>query len=721
MKRSIFSILLIFMGLSCVIAQRADSIDIKNVHLKEVVVNSRKELNDKSTLNSESVGKLFFLNNNTSNFAKTLTKLSGVSSMDIGAGASKPVIRGLAFNRIAVIDKGVTQQDQQWGADHALEIDQYDVEDVVVYKGPMSLQFGSDAMGGAIEIVQPQKPDENIYYGDATFITKSNNNLWGVSLMNALKVKKWFAKVRYTTQQYGDYRVPADRFEYMTYDYPIYNRRLKNTAGKENNVSGVIQFIDDKIETGLTVSNVYRKTGFFPGAHGIPDISRLTHDGSYRNIEYPRNNVDHFKVISNTKISLSRLLKVQIDVGFQDNHRQEWSYFHTHYDNQLPPENNPDLELDFNLKTYSFNGKVLINENSALNHIIGIQSSLQHNRIKGYSFFLPRFNQFSGGLYTISNYKLDKQNLLTGGIRYDYSKINITGFYDEILAEYLTNSGYTQEEVKENAQRAYDLDKKFDGLSGSLGFVHICDENSVWKANMGVSFRFPTANELGANGMHHGAFRHEQGNPTLDVERGYQFDFGYTYQKGFFSVSLSPFASYFSNYIFLEPQGEWSILPHAGQKYQYKESEAFFAGGEYTVKLQVITGLELITGGEYVYNRNITEKRPLPFTPPFSMRNEISYSGRYKILQSYNIAFEHQLFAAQNRISNNEEKTPGTSLFNLSVNTNLKIDKMRLSAGIQVQNIFDTKYLNHLSFYRKLNIPEPGRNIQLLIKVPFYI
>lgn len=688
------------------------------VKLDEVTVSHETE-NNVPTLNSRQVGKSYFFENQESSFAKTLSKIPGISSMDIGASTSKPIIRGLGFNRITVVDKGISQQDQQWGADHGLEIDQYDIENVVVYKGPMSLQLGSDAIGGAIEILSPKTPNEDIYWGDVTLTGKSNNGLLGLSIANVLKKHNWFVKIRYTGQRYSDYRVPADRFNYMTFDFPIYKNRLKNTAGAENNISGLLRYSNEKIEADISVSNLYEKYGFFAGAHGIPTELNLQHDGSFRNIGYPRTNVNHFKTIGNLSVNTTPG-KLLFSLGYQDNHRQEWSYFHTHYANQLPPEKDPDLELDFNLRTYTFNTKLVTNNVNNWSHTIGIQSEIQNNRIKGYNFLLPRFNQLSAGTYWIVNHKPSEHLVLNGGLRFDYGKIDITGFYDEILAGYLTNEGYIEEEVRDNAQRAYSLNKNFNNFSGSVGMTYQSSESHILKMNIGNSFRYPKANELASNGMHHGAFRHEQGNPNLKPEKGYQIDLGYNYKQGKFNMALSPFATYFTNYIFLAPQGVWSILPHAGQLYRYQEAKALFIGGEYDLSIDLTEQLTVSTTGEYVYNRNITDKSALPFTPPFSMRNEISYSGHYKIFKLYKVSIQHQLFASQNRIANNEEKTPGTNLFNIAASSNIKIDKFRVNIGLQLQNVFDTKYLNHLSFYRKLNIPEPGRNFQLLIKIPFY-
>ena len=135
--------------------------------------------------------------------------------MDIGAGFSKPVIRGLGFNRVAVVDRGVVQQNQQWGADHGLEIDQYDVDRARVHKGPMSLFHGSDAMGGVIEVLPPLVPKEDAFRGEASIIAK-NNDLLGTSFMLSNKQGAGL-RARATLQAYGDYRIPTDTIEYLSW------------------------------------------------------------------------------------------------------------------------------------------------------------------------------------------------------------------------------------------------------------------------------------------------------------------------------------------------------------------------------------------------------------------------------------------------------------------------------------------------------------------------
>jgi len=103
------------------------------------------------------VSKDFLITNRENSLMQTLRKIPGVSTITIGSGQSKPVIRGLGFNRVSVVQNGIKHEAQQWGNDHGLEIDQYAVEDVQIIKGPASLLYGSDAIGGVIDI-RPHRP-----------------------------------------------------------------------------------------------------------------------------------------------------------------------------------------------------------------------------------------------------------------------------------------------------------------------------------------------------------------------------------------------------------------------------------------------------------------------------------------------------------------------------------------------------------------------------------
>src|SRR5690606_16634300 len=197
---------------------------------------------------------------------------------------------------------------------------------------------------------------------------------------------------------FADYSVPTDHIVYLTRRIPVYNQRLKNTAGNEYSLSTQIGYVSGDFESVLTISNFYQKTGFFPGSHGIPTIDRVQDDGNRRNVEFRYQNVNHFKILSvnNLKLHPHSLI---FSFGFHHNHRQEWSLFHTHYGNQPPPEKNPDLELDFNLSTFDAQLKYthLFSRKNKVN--FGIQSQSQKNSIEGYNFLLPEFSRFNLGTF----------------------------------------------------------------------------------------------------------------------------------------------------------------------------------------------------------------------------------------------------------------------------------------------------------------------------------
>ena len=346
----------------------------------------------------------------------------------------------------------------------------------------------------------------------------------------------------------------------------------------------------------------------------------------------------------------------------------------------------------------------------------------QHNRVGGYSFLLPDFERLSGGLFWINSVRLNEKFMLTGGLRYDMGRLNVSEFYDPLLAEFLILQGYTQENVEFYAMRSANLNKVFGDLSGSVGIEYRPSTLHSLKLNVGRSFRYPGANELSSNGLHHGAFRHEQGNGDLKSERGYQLDIDYQYANGGLNVRVNPFVSWFENYIYLEPTGEWSVLPHAGQIYRYNEAEALVAGGELMIGYEISSRWSVNGDAEYVFNKNLTDNYALPFTPPTVVTTDITYSGNGRdgsIISNYEIKLENRLVMDQTSVARNEAATPGATLWNISAYAHWQVgDKMFITL-LQVDNVFNTSFMNHLSFYRKLNAPEPGRNIQLIVKIPF--
>ena len=705
------------LGLTVVLpahAQKSDS--IKSLLLPDVVVTESYQQRQakKSALAVDVVDQDFLRKHFTGNFMQAMENIPGVQAMDIGSGFSKPMIRGMGFNRIAVLENGIKQEGQQWGADHGLELDAFNIGTVNVLKGPSSLLYGSDAMGGVIDITSPPVPSVDMLFGDVTLLGKSVNGTLGGSFMLGIKKSFWYAQVRYSEQHFGDYRIPTDTIVYLTQKMPVYGRKLKNTAGIERNIGFFAQYQRQRYKANYSVSNVYQKTGFFPGAHGIPDASRVEDDGDSRNMELPYSKVNHLKVTTLQQYAWEKLV-LSGDFGFQNNHREEWSVFHTHYGSQPVPEKDPDKELAFNLNTLSASVKVRFIGSSSWEHALGWDGQHQRNDISGYSFLLPEYYRSTTGLLWLTTYKPNNVISVSGGMRYDYGYIHISSHEDAYLADYLRKQGYDEEQVEHYKWNSHAVKKKFGDYSFSLGLVWTPSERHMVKANVGRSFRLPGANELAANGVHHGTFRHEQGDANLKSEQGWQMDASYNLRYNGFSISVSPFVSWFSNYIFLRPTGEWSVLPHAGQIYRYTGAEVLFAGTEATIDIHFLRSFNYRISGEYVYTYNCDEHIPLSFSPPFSMRNTLTWQRKQVMLYA-----EWQSIARQNRVDRNEDRTPGANLFHLGGSLNIPIrGNQAIEITLTARNIFNTRYYNHLSFYRKVEIPEPGHNFQLLIKIPF--
>jgi iron complex outermembrane receptor protein len=691
-------------------AQATDTLETLSLDEMVVVGSYRSSISRSVSQSVDLADKTFLTEHFTGNLVQTLDNMTGIRSMDIGAGFAKPMIRGLGFNRIVVSENGIKQEGQQWGADHGLEIDAFDVERVVVRKGPSSLLYGSDAMGGAIEISPAPAPPDNRLYGEVSLLGKSVNETLGGSLMLGIKQNVWHVKARFSEQHFGDYRIPADTVVYLTQRMPVYGRKLKNTAGFERNASLFAEYRQKAYYADYAISNAFQKVGFFSGAHGIPDVSRLQDDGDSRNIDMPFSAVNHLKVTTRQQLTNDGIV-VRWDLGFQHNHREEWSLFHTHYATQSLPAEDPDKELAFSLSTASSALRTEWDSGELWKHTVGWDVQYQRNDIAGYSFLLPEFERFTTGGLWLSVFRPNERLTVSGGLRYDFGKMHIAGFRDVYLEEYLRDRNYPEDVVEAHRWRSYPIDRSFDDISGSLGAVLQLSGSYLIKVNIGRSFRLPGANELASNGVHHGAFRHEQGDGSLPSERGWQFDAGLIFERENIRMAFSPFFSWFENYIYLRPSGEWSILPHAGQIYRYSGAKAVFAGSEAELSVDFLSNLTYRLSGEYVYTHNVDEHTPMAFSPPASVRNAVVF----RPVKDLQLTAEVQTIATQNRVARNEDRTPGANLVRLSASVHLPYADVVLSA----HNLLNTAYFNHLSFYRKVEIPEPGRNIQLLIKIPF--
>jgi iron complex outermembrane recepter protein len=679
-----------------------------HIELREVIVReSTTGLVDREkSLSLTVANRDFFSTSSSGHLMQSLQRLPGINSMDIGTGISKPIIRGFGFNRLVVTHNNIKQQGQQWGADHGLEIDAFDVERVEILKGPASLIYGSDAMGGALNIRPAVVPQENNVYGEVSVIAQSNNDLLGGSVLSSVNKDGNFFRIRYSYQDYGDYRVPADHFVYNRWVIRLPEQRLKNTSGQSHAVSSTAGLIRSWGMSSITVSMYDQLSGFFPASHGIPNPDILQVAGSRRIPVDPRQKVNHTRVVSNTSWLFNKN-RFELDLGFQQNLRQELNPPHAHGNGPLP-DHNLELELVLHTFTSQFRLNRRLGENRSF--IMGADANLQRNRRGGYNFLLPDFITYDSGLFAILNQRIRKSLFWNAGLRADAAKTGITAYYEPIWRDQQTISHYIE--------RAPSLQKSFLNIAFSSGLSWMPTETFNLKINAGSSFRNPTPVELSANGVHHGSFRHEMGDPQLDPERAWQLDLGLTYHKDDFYVHISPYLNYFRNYLFLNPSGEFSALQGAGQIYRFQQAPALHLGSEIYIDGHLTHHLHTSLGADIVWAQNTDNAYPLPFTPPPSITAELNYITEPdpKWINQVKLISLMRLVGAQNRVARNEPPTGSYALFNAGVNLRINAAGTPLDLQFMVNNIFDRLYKNHLSFYRILELPEPGRNFTLQIK-----
>lgn len=650
--------------------------------------------------------------------ASSLEYLPGVEAQRIGSMSAKFVIRGLGLNRLLVVENGLRREGQQWGADHGLELDAMAVERIEIIKGAGAIAYGSDAMAGVVRINNETLPTMGVS-GRAVLTFLGNNRSLGQAWQGALRTDKHFWKVKLGYIDYGDFRVPTDEVYYLQTRIPIYDGVMTNTAGDERSFMTQWGTTGERYTGTLSVSGYWSKTGFFSGAHGVPSVRKTLPDGDTRSVDFPFQTARH--IMASYHAQWKEVATVwNFTTGFQHNLRREYSAFHSHFPNQPVPVRDADKELEFLQSAWE--QALSMQRNLSEQHLleVGVQNQWVLNQVGGYSFLLPNYQRHSLGLYAKWAWEVSNRHLLELGTRYDRARLKVEGHYDTILYDYLTHKGYSDARASDYAWRSRELDRSFSQGNVSLGITFHPSHHWHSALTLGSSFRFPTAIELGANGIHHGAFRHELGNPDLDVERGYSLDWNHRYEAYGWTVDASMYGYYFSNYIFLKPSGRFSALPHGGQIYQYDQSKALMVGAELQVGYQW-SKWQLSNVSEYVYNSQLgTARYALPFTTPANTVFSVGYRfPEFGGIAHHLLEISYKLAAAQHRIAQNEHPTRGYSVCNLKYQTQLPWKEREASVQLRVQNLWNTKYYQHNSFYRAIEIPALGRSIDVVIKLTF--
>lgn len=712
------------------ISAQADSVKRMmrdGVSLKEVVVSgsSNKEIQMKSALNVMRANQKFIEENFSGSLMQTLSRLPGVQAMNVGSGESKPVIRGLGFNRVLVAENGIKHEGQQWGDDHGLEIDQYAIDQAEVIKGPASLTYGSDAIGGVINLKSNTMPLKK-FAGQVNLFGRTNNESIGSSVRLTGRNGKFWYKANATWMDYADYKVPADSIEYYSYWIKLKDQRLRNTAGREMDGNLMLGYAGDRWNTSFRIADVNAKAGFFANAHGLEvRLSDIDYDSSRRDIDLPYHTVNHFWVSNHTDWNWADGM-LEGNFAYQNNRQRELAEPVSHGYMPIPTNT---LERSFTKQTFSANVKAM-QQMGKHDLQAGGNVEYQRNRQGGWGFILPDFEQLTFGVFAMDKWNLSDKLSLTAGARFDRGSVRIHSYHDWYKTPLKASTsdspmdgtvlqGTVQQGDSTYMERSANLRRSYNSFTWSVGVNRMLGD-WVLKLNVGKSFRMPIAKELGMDGVNYNIFRYEKGNTSLKPEESYQVDAGIVCEKGVLSMQLTPYLNYFPNYIYLNPTPQYK---EGLQLYYYTQAKVLRWGFEASVSWKILPYLKLDADGEYLYARQLSGEKKgygLPFSTPWSARAELRY-----LLPTQNpaksgfVTLEWQVVGTQDIIVPPEEKTKGHQLLNASIGKKFKLGENQLEITLRGENLLGKRYYDHTSYYRLIGVPEPGRNFSAMVSWNF--
>jgi len=335
----------------------------------------------------------------------------------------------------------------------------------------------------------------------------------------------------------------------------------------------------------------------------------------------------------------------------------------------------------------------------------------QNNDRSGWGFIIPDFKTWAYGIFLHDRYHISNDLIVSAGIRFDHSQIKIDSYMDWYKTPVDGNWIYKE--------RAADLKRRFNSLTYAVGVNY---HTGLWnlKANIGKSFRAPIPKELGSDGINYHIFRYEKGEPDLDAEEAYQVDAGINWNNGTFDLLIEPYFNYFPNYIYLNPtSGYYEGL----QEYYYTQCKVLRYGTEASVIYTPSRLFQFGLMGEYLYAKQLSGDKKgysLPFSPPWSGTLSITYKPhrRWSGGDGY-ITVNCRITGKQDRIVPPEKKTNGYETFNISAGRSFSFGKQVLKLSLQAENILNRKNYDHTSYYRLIDVPEPGRNFSVMLSYDF--
>lgn len=627
-----------------------------------------------------------------------LAKLPGINILKTGPSISKPIIHGLHSNRILILNNGIRQEGQQWGSEHAPEIDPFIATQLTVIKGSNSLRYGPGAMAGVILVEPAPIRLEPGIEGKLHLVGSSNGRQGAVSGHiegRSAKDEALSWRVQGTGRRGGNFHTP---------DY-----YLENTGLQEFNTSATLSY--QKIPHGLELyySRFDSKIGILSPAHlgGASDLERAlasptplgadTVDFTY-DIARPYQRVIHHLAKMRGYKRVPGLGKISATYAFQYNYRRE---FDKHRPRGVDRDGKDKAELDFQIYTHTLELVMEGTSHQKWETTGGVSGIYQNNFLTGRPF-IPNYVLIGGEAFVIERLNLDNWEF-EAGLRYDYRWLN-------------------------SAREIRGIDiftiQTFQNVSGSVGALYQINKQLQARINIGRGWRAPHVNELYSDGLHHGAGAVERGDSTLVPEAGIKSILSFTYNDGDkFQGDLSIYHHSFQNFIYKKPGGIDRTIRGTFPLLIYTQTQAQLTGADISLSYQLNERIQWEGKGSYLRAWNVTEDEPLVFMPANRFSQALSYTieemGRWKNT-FLKVSFQHVL--EQKNIPFDEDPEardwlpppPAYSLWGLQAGSSLG----PLELSLTIDNLLNIRYRDYLNRFRYY-ADELGRNITLRANFSF--
>jgi len=600
---------------------------------------------------------------------ETLQGTPGVHSLSTGPGIGKPVIRGLTSNRVLVLDDGVRLETQQWGDEHGPQVSTSEAERIEVIRGPASVLFGSDALGGVINVVPKDLPDaigrSPFVGGNFSASYWSNNRQPDGALLLEGADGGFGFRGTLSGHTSSDVRTP---------DYTLWNS-------------------SDRAGTG-SASLGYRGTwGSVRGTYTYRlERIQLTDEDS---LATPLQRIGEHRARIDATIPLG-LNRLEATASYERNRRREFE-----------DETSPDVALGLLSQNYLADVKLHHAPIGNLVGVVGVSGWRTTFGKFGEETLIPENRANNVGVYVFEQLEAGRWSL-SAGARYDYRHLDVS----------------QDDELGVAAQT-----RTYNAFSGNLGLLYRVAEPVAIVLNFGRGFRAPSAFDLFSNGVHEGTVAFERGDPNLKNEKSFNTDLALRVQSRTVSLEVGGFANIIQDYIFTQPvPGE--IDPESGfQVFQTTQGNAALMGFESVIDFHPTPYLHFHGTGDYVHGQNTTTHNPLPSMPPFRATYSVRLEGhRAGVVTDPYLSAGGETNAKQGRLDPAEAEffseafdgagfqSQGYTLVNFGAGFGLQTGRNTVHLDLTLRNAFNKAYADFLSRI-KTNAFDPGMGRTLIARV----